>query len=97
MPRIRAIPKPSSPIMNNQSTNGFPARLSKKGLSGPYAPNLRKPNVGETPSSQALPDSVAKPSPKSLSKKGQRKVQPSPILSVAKTAYFIVIIPDFLL
>ena len=46
---------------------------------------LRKPVVGLPPASQAFSAGVAKPSPKVLSTKAHRKVQPRAIRAMAHT------------
>lgn len=60
---------------------GFPAIDWKIAAKGPFAPKLRKPNVGDTPSSHDLSAAVENPNPKSLSKNDQRKTQPITILN----------------
>lgn len=81
MPVMNDAPIPNSPTINNQSTREFPAIPLKSGAKVPTAANFKNPVVGDTPKSHDLSGVVAKPSPISLSKKAQRKMKPSVILS----------------
>src|SRR3989344_3172102 len=76
MPSVNVAPINSRPSIKSQSTIAIPERPLKKPARGPCTPNSRKPEVGELPKSHDLSGEVAKPSPKSLSKKAHKKTKP---------------------
>src|SRR6476619_2758028 len=76
IPRMSARPIPARPTMKSQSAHVAPAMLWYIPGNGPVAAWARKPLVGLPPLSHAPSLGVAKPRPKSLSTKAQRKIQP---------------------
>ena len=84
IPKISDIPIPSKPIIKIQSIKGLPAKPLKNSSKGPFVAKLRKPVVGDDPSIQPFPDSVAYPKPNNLSRNGHKKIQPVKILNKPK-------------
>ena len=67
---------PSSPSMNNQSAQAWPAIWWYAPENGPLVAKPRKPAVGLPPLTQASLPAVSWPSPNALSRKAHRNTQP---------------------